>query len=155
MMETIVWGPSPMTGTAKPKSKCVTVLASQNDSKLDYAFLRVEPAPEVSVPVDLKVRPKAGTTITLFSNGWGPLSWSRTCALLTERTDITPSAPSAPSASSIFYYDCTTVPGSSGATILREDTVQVVGIHSGGYDTARGINFGTYLLDTPIGEFIK
>jgi hypothetical protein len=48
-------------------------------------------------------------------------------------------------------YQCDTLPGSSGASVLRDDTLAVVGIHWGGGGSA---NSATKLTSTPLAEFI-
>jgi hypothetical protein len=107
------------TGRTPARSNCQSILAMQNGGNRDYAILRVASPPAAAVGVDLST-PPAGTPLTIFSHPGGrPLEWSRTCSLLGPGNGQ-------------FGYQCDTQGGSSGAAVLRDDTLQVVGIHWGG-----------------------
>ena len=51
----------------------------------------------------------------------------------------------------MFSHQCDTDPGSSGATVLDDTSLKVIGIHDGGIAPW---NYATYLADTPLGEVL-
>jgi len=126
-------------GRVASQSNCTRILAMQTGGGRDYAFFRVSPVPAASVGVDLDSRPSNGNTLTIFSHPGGrPLEWSRTCPVRsTNGTEL--------------QYQCDTQGGSSGATVLRDGSLKVTGIHWGGGGDA---NVATQLVETPIGEFL-
>jgi hypothetical protein len=122
-------------------SECQTVLAMQKGNGKDYAIYRVSPVPPVAVPVDLNARPGEGTRLTIFSHPQGRrLEWSQICSV-TNRTG-----------SYEFQYECDTEGGSSGAAVLSEDSLRVVGLHWGRYGSR---NIANNLGDTPLAEFLN
>jgi len=126
-------------GGTTSNSTCTRVLAMQTGNGLDYAIFRVSPVPAVAIGVALSSPPGNGLGLTMFSHPGGrPLTWSQTCSVLT------------PSSTEI-NYQCDTQGGSSGASVLRDDTLQVVGIHWGGGGNA---NAATKLTSTPLAEFL-
>jgi hypothetical protein len=93
----------------------------------------------VSVAADLAAKPTAGTQLTIFSHPAGrPLEWSKLCNLAN------------PGATQ-FQYQCDTQGGSSGAAVIRTDTLKVVGLHFGG---GGNFNGATFLLSTPLASFV-
>jgi V8-like Glu-specific endopeptidase len=56
-----------------------------------------------------------------------------------------------------MQHKCDTNPGSSGATVLDDNTLKVVAIHDGGHLTApaEGMNYGTYLTNTEVRDALK
>ena len=125
-------------------SKCETVLAMEQSDARDYAIFRVSPVPTATVAIDAARRPALNTTLTIFSHPQlRPLEWSKTCPLL--------DASAGGWGADQFTHQCDTEGGSSGATILDDSTLKVVGIHDGGL---MPWNYGTYLSDTPIAELL-
>lgn len=119
-------------------SSCSVLSLAFNFQGADYAILSVDPAPPRFVPVEL-APPSAGELLTVFSHpGRRPLEWSRTCPMGNTRNP------------GVFEHTCDTEKGSSGAAVLDDTRLRVIGIHNGG-DT---INYATYLGDTPIAEFL-
>jgi hypothetical protein len=113
-------------------SSCTTILAMETNNSRDYAFFKVNTAPSVALAFDTS-SPSAGTGLTIFSHPGGrPLEWSKTCSLISQPADH-------------FGYQCDTQGGSSGAAVLRDDTLAVVGIHWGGGGDQ---NSATYLGKT-------
>ena len=126
-------------GQVASTSKCTEILAMRTGGGLDYAIIRVSPVPAVTIPVALGQASSSGTPLTIFSHPGGrPLEWSRLCQAMSPT-------------STEFSYQCDTQGGSSGATVLRDDTLQVTGIHWGGGGNA---NIATALTSTPLAEFI-
>lgn len=126
------------------KSKCVTVLAAELNDDRDYAIFKVDVAPEAKVEIDLSERPKTGTSLTIFGHPQlRPLEWSRTCSL--------EEASRGGWGVDQFSHQCDTEPGNSGSTVIDDSTLKIIGIHDGGRVPW---NYGTYLTDTPIREFI-
>jgi hypothetical protein len=100
-------------------SSCTTILAMETNNTRDYAIFKVDTAPSVTLAIDTSL-PAKGTGLTIFSHPGGrPLEWSKTCSLIPQGGDH-------------FGYQCDTQGGSSGASVLRDDTLAVVGIHWGG-----------------------
>ncbi|MEY4064018.1 MAG: hypothetical protein RIR26_226 [Pseudomonadota bacterium] len=127
------------------KSKCVTVLAAELNDDRDYAIFKVDVAPTAKIEMDLKTRPKMGSSVTIFGHPQlRPLEWSKTCVLEEGSrggwgTDE-------------FSHQCDTEPGNSGSTIIDDTTLKIIGIHDGG---RAPWNYGTFLLNTPVTEFVK
>ncbi len=140
---TVRWGlradsPSYLTST------CTTVLAAQQSRDIDYSIFKVSPVPAAEVAVDYAARPAIDTTLTIFSHPRSrPLEWSQTCLLKP--------ASSGGWGADQFSHQCDTDPGSSGATILDDSSLAVIGIHDGG---TSAWNYGTFLADTPLGEIL-
>jgi hypothetical protein len=134
---TVQWGYR--GGSITSTSTCTSVLAMQTGGGLDYAIFRVSPVPAVTIGTALDSPPGNGLGLTIFSHpGARPLEWSQTCSVV--GTD-----------SSQLSYQCDTQGGSSGAAVLRDDNLRVVGIHWGGGGNA---NSATKLTSTPLREFI-
>lgn len=126
-------------------SKCETILTMEQNSDRDYAIFKVSPAPTAKLEVDIAARPAVDTTLTIFSHPQlRPLEWSKTCPL----------KPASAGGWGLdqFSHQCDTEPGSSGATVLDDTTLKVVGIHDGGLNPW---NYGTYLSDTPLDELLS
>ena len=125
-------------------SKCTTVYAAQQSRDIDYAIFQVDVAPPVKVDVDLSGRPAYESSITIFSHPHlRPLEWSQLCV-------VKPSTNGGWGVNQ-FSHQCDTDPGSSGATILDDASLKVVGIHDGGIAPW---NYGTFLTDTPLAEVL-
>lgn len=127
-------------------SKCVKLIIAQRNDKMDYALYKVDKVPTVSVKANLKARAKLGDRITIFSHPeMLPLRWSKFCRVERVMSSGFPLA--------LIHHVCDTNPGSSGATIIDVNTLQVIGIHDGGraYNGV-GYNYGTYFVDTPLDE---
>ncbi len=130
-------------------SRCEQIISGQlNGSGIDFAIIKVSPAPRVSVGVDISRRPTLGRAITIFSHpNMEPLQWSKTCYLQSQSTGVDLGL----SPQSLKHM-CDTNPGSSGATILSANSLKIIGIHDGGILSAPkvGVNYGTYLSGTVV-----
>ncbi|MFO0741687.1 MAG: trypsin-like peptidase domain-containing protein [Labilithrix sp.] len=126
-------------------STCERILSMQHTGDTDYAIFRVSPAPVAAVRPELTARPKLGATVTIFSHpSHRPLEWSQTCT-------VQPLPVDASIGGSEFLHECDTEPASSGATVLDDATLAVVGIHDGAWHDK---NYATYLADTPLRELL-
>jgi V8-like Glu-specific endopeptidase len=126
------------------KSKCVVVLAAELSDNRDYAIFKVDVAPEAKIELDLSERPKTGTPLTIFGHPQlRPLEWSKTCVL--------EEASKGGWGTDEFSHQCDTEPGNSGSTIIDDSSLKIIGIHDGGRVPW---NYGTFITDTPIREFI-
>ena len=134
------------------QSKCEMVLFAQTNKFIgnDFAILKVSPAPEVSVAIELERKATTDDVITIFSHPEElPLQWSKNC-VVEESTDFIFTA-------AALQHKCDTNPGSSGATLLDATTGKVVGIHGGGRLTSEGegMNYGTFMTNTEVVESLK
>jgi len=141
------------------KSKCQEIVAAMQNTETgyDFAILRVSPYPEEYILPDTSRRSIYGDTVTIFSHPNGEvLQWSKTCGV--ERI-LHPEVPE-----QFIQHHCDTKPGSSGAAIINALSLKVVGIHDGGlndFDEASGLpqktgmNYGTYILNSPLYEELK
>ena len=131
-------------------SKCEKIIMAQRTEKMDYALLKVSPVPPVAIKADLYKRAKVGEKVTIFSHPEElPLRWSQSCKIQkVQDADFDPA---------LIHHICDTNPGSSGATIINYYTLKVVGIHDGGKADGNGggLNYGTYIYDTPLRKIIK
>lgn len=131
-------------------SKCEKIIMAQRTEKMDYALLKVSPVPPVAIKADLYKRAKVGEKVTIFSHPEElPLRWSQSCKIQKVKdSDFDPA---------LIHHICDTNPGSSGATIINYFTLKVVGIHDGGRADANGggLNYGTYIYDTPLKRIIQ
>ena len=122
---------------------CTIILAEEQNGNRDYAIFKVTGVPSETVGVDYSARPEVDTKLTIFSHPKRrPLEWSQVCPLrLAQKGGWGVDQ---------FSHQCDTEPGSSGATVLDDTSLKVVGIHDGG---RAPWNYGTYLTNTPIAEF--
>jgi V8-like Glu-specific endopeptidase len=126
------------------KSKCTMVLAAELNDSRDYAIFKVDVAPTAKVEIDLTAKPKFGSTVTIFGHPQlRPLEWSQTCTV--------ENASNGGWGVDEFSHQCDTEPGNSGSTIIDDTTLKIIGIHDGG---RAPWNYGTYILNTPILEFV-
>ncbi len=136
----VEWGY--IAGGSASRSDCVSVLSKEKsggNNALEYSIFRVSPVPPSSMPVNLKTKPGEGTTLTIFSNPEGrPLEWSKTCPLIDARATQ-------------LSHTCDTQGGSSGAAVLDDTTLEVIGVHWGGSGDE---NIATYLISTPLAEIL-
>lgn len=122
-------------------STCTRVLAAETNRQRDYVLFTVSPVPRAFVRAALGRSPAVGTALTVFSHpSHRPLEWSRTCTLAASTTAPTE-----------FFHGCDTEPASSGATVLDDTTLEVIGIHDGAQGAA---NYGTYLDATPLAQLL-
>ena len=120
------------------RSTCQRVLRMKDDNAgTDYAFFEVYPPPTRALAVDTATGSSraGGGRATVFSHPSNrALMWSGTCAITTPY-------------GSIFPHQCDTEGASSGAPILKDDTLEVLGMNLG---TDGGLlNYGRYLSATP------
>lgn len=138
-------------------SKCENIIAAQRNDESDFAIIKVSPVPPVAIAPDLKRKAILGDSLTIFSHPEElPLRWSRICGVeRIQHSDIP---------GDYIQHKCDTNPGSSGATIIDAISLKVIGIHDGGvmgddsssnYPDKTGMNYGTYLLKSPIAEILK
>lgn len=128
-------------------SNCKQVLVLQQSDKKDYALLKVDNPPRAYLPVRLQGRVQVGQRITIFSHPFkNPLMWSGVCEV---KRSVNAQIPM-----QMIQHQCDTNPGSSGATILDAETLEIVGIHDGGWisETGNGVgyNYGTHIDSTLI-----
>jgi hypothetical protein len=120
------------------RSACQRILrAKDDDAGTDYAFFEVFPPPTRALTLDTSMgrTSPGGGNATLFSHPDNrSLMWSGTCPITTPY-------------GSIFPHRCDMEGGSSGAPILRDDTLAVVGINLG--DDGATLNYGRFLGATP------
>ncbi len=141
------------------KSKCTEVVAAMKNDETgyDFAILKVSPYPEEFILPDTTRRAASGDTVTIFSHPMGEvLQWSKSCGI---EYVVHPEIPG-----SFIQHQCDTRPGSSGASIINVMTLKIVGIHDGGMNDIdqatgqplkTGINYGTYILNSPLYEELK
>ena len=126
-------------------STCEKIVAAQQNDTNDYAIIKVSPVPPVAIAPDLKRRAIIGDTITIFSHPEElPLRYSHLCGIeRVQHPDLPKNA---------FHHTCDTNPGSSGATVINIVSLKVVGIHDGGTTSKGGMNYGTFIFNSPIRE---
>jgi V8-like Glu-specific endopeptidase len=125
-------------------SNCVSILAMEQNSTRDYSIFRVDPIPRASVKMRYDARPPVDTPLTIFSHPSSrPLEWSKTCVLKPGDTGHW--------GADMISHQCDTEPGSSGATVLDDNTLEIVAIHDGGIAPW---NYATYLQATPLTELV-
>lgn len=147
------------------KGECERIVFAQITKFYDFAILKVSNPPQVKVSVDLQSPIELGRSITVFSHAESlPLQWSKKCKV--SRIQVKNI-----STKSIMHV-CDTNPGSSGAAIIDTETLKIVGLHNGGVFFAEfkepppmdlfdpeaeklGINYGTYITDSPLREVLK
>jgi V8-like Glu-specific endopeptidase len=132
-------------------STCEKLLFAQRDAVgNDFAIFKVSPVPPVAVGIELERQAQVGDQLTIFSHPEElPLRWSQNCVVESSTdTDLPPQS---------MQHKCDTNPGSSGATVLDDNTLKVVAIHDGGHLTApaEGMNYGTYLTNTEVRDALK
>lgn len=133
------------------KSRCQVVLAAEYNTSRDYAIFVVDPVPPVKASLDLSARPAVGKTITMFGHPLNrALEWSKTCRLLPS-SNLLAIGSDGTWGADMFTHQCDTERGSSGAAILDDDSLAIVGIHNGGVVPW---NYATNVVDTPIAEFL-
>lgn len=162
----IWWGYRGAEGD-QPASKglCERIVYAQVTKLYDFAILKVSNPPKVKVSLDLQSQVQLGRSITVFSHAESlPLQWSKKCSV--KRIQVM-----SISTRSIMH-ECDTNPGSSGAAIIDTETLKIVGLHNGGVFFAEfkepppmdlfdpeaeklGINYGTYITDSPLREVLK
>lgn len=150
---TIQWGYR-QDKAAYLTSQCERIIIAQRTDGADFAIIKVSPIPEAFVLPDLTRHAATGDTVTVFSHpDEEPLKWSQLCGVeLSHHPDVDVHS---------LAHRCDTNPGSSGATILNALTLKIVAIHDGGYagelnsptePVKSGMNYGTFLLKSPIYE---
>ncbi len=126
-------------GNSSFRSQCQTILAQQDGESVDYAIYRVSPVPPVAVKVNPNGNPPVGVPLTILSHPGGrSLEWSQTCSVSQTLTRE-------------FRYQCDTQGGSSGAAVIRDDTLEIVGLHWGG---GGSYNIATQMGETPLRDFM-
>ena len=143
---TIEWGYREET-TPYMVSTCEKIVAAQRNDSNDYALIKVSPVPPVAIAPDLQRRAIIGDTVTIFSHPEElPLRWSHLCGIeRVQHPDLPKDA---------FHHKCDTNPGSSGATVLNIVSLKVIGIHDGGTTSDGGMNYGTYIMNSPLRDYL-
>ena len=131
-------------------SKCESIVASQQNDRVDFAILKVSPVPDTSVEVDFQNRAQIGDLLTMFSHpDEKPLAWSNICMVENIPVNMKLS-------SEYLYHQCDSNQGSSGAVLINADTLKAVGLHSGGrIDASGATNFGSYMNNSEIADILK
>jgi V8-like Glu-specific endopeptidase len=120
-------------------STCASIIAFQHDENADWAVIKVVPTPPAVIPVDACSEPAPGAAVTIFSHpNLMPLEWSNVCV-------IEPASQAGRSGIE-FAHACDTLAGSSGAPIIDDTSLRVVGIHNGG---SAPWNYGTFVSPIP------
>ncbi|MFK7824322.1 MAG: serine protease [Oligoflexales bacterium] len=115
----MVWGlvkgnETPLVG------KCEEIIAFEYSQLRDYAFVRVDPAPEAYLQLSLAL-PQVGDPISIYSHPRKrPLEWSNYCYVDYVYRD---------QMDGLIAYRCDTEIGSSGAPIVNE-LQEIIGIHT-------------------------
>lgn len=132
------------------KSTCEKVVFAQRDSDLDFAILKVSPAPDVSLSIELVRKATPGDSITVFSHPLElPLRWSQACVV---ESQLDPRL-----SATMLQHNCDTNSGSSGAVIIDTTTNKIVGIHDGGRESSPGVgkNYGTFITNVVVADALK
>ncbi|HRO66213.1 MAG TPA: serine protease [Pseudobdellovibrionaceae bacterium] len=126
-------------------SRCLRVVSLQLDRESDWAVFEVDRAPIKYSPVNIRDKVLPNQALTILSHPEGrPLEWSRRCRSL-------PFVSGGNHPRSL-HHQCDTQPGSSGAPVFDLRTMQIVGIHNGGFGGMTGggtVNYGTFVNTLP------
>lgn len=127
------------------ESKCEKIVAMQNDARIDFALIKVNPIPRAAVPLDLNPLPSR-LKATLFSHPRGlPLRWAQYCSMEEDRFSSSPHT-------AIFHHQCDTEGGSSGAVLIDAASLKIVGIHNG---RILETNYGSHVNQDPLKGILK
>lgn len=103
------------------QSRCLEILAYKLEDGMDFALLRVDPAPPVALPVAVN-DPEEGVDLTVFGHPHGePLHWSGVCKAHWNKE-----------ARGFLEHQCDTKAGNSGSPVFDHGRREVVGVHKGG-----------------------
>jgi hypothetical protein len=128
----IVWG-NRGTQPTLSVSKCLQIVERKYTGGLDFALLKIENPPSTFIPVETE-NPQSSRFVTMLSfPRMRPLEWSKNCEI---REYNNPSL-----ATLKFFHDCDSESGSSGAAIIDQQTLKIVGIHGGAGDE---FNYGMF-----------
>lgn len=140
-------------------SRCEEIVyAKKSEDGSDFGIMKVSPAPEVVIPIEMNLTPKVGDILTVFSHADGePLHWSQRCQV---ESDTYPGI-----SNNFLRHKCDTTIGSSGAALIDIRTLKIVGIHDGGildtdefgipFKQRTGMNYGTYIQYCSLQEKLK
>lgn len=129
------------------RSRCMLVLDAEWSVTRDYALVVVADPPPFAVTVDRAARPALGHGITMFSHPLNrPLEWSRTCTVQPP-SNLLEIGSDGTWGGGMFTHQCDSERGSSGAAIIDDASLSIVGIHNGGVTPW---NYATYVVDTPL-----
>lgn len=134
---TVRWG---VRGRKRGSSStCTRVVATEWNHDRDVALFEVDAPPLAFVAMELCREPELGTLATIFGHPRAaPLVWAGRCA-------VEPAALSG-RGDDAFSHACDTESGMSGAAILDDTSLRIIGVHGGG----RGRwNFGTFITAAP------
>jgi V8-like Glu-specific endopeptidase len=143
MGTSIIWGYQ----QGKPaylQSQCTKILFLEKSELNDFAIIKVSPVPTAFVEVEMNRKAQLMDILTLFSYPQRlPLRWSKLCAM--EFDVLYPV--------NKLQHNCDTNNGSSGAALIDNETLKIVGIHEAGRITAPpniGMNYGTFLTNDSV-----
>jgi hypothetical protein len=116
------------------RSFCLRLLQSELSNAHDFALLLVDNPPTAFVDVELNKRPPDGSQITLFGfPRKRPMEWSKFCVVVPFPENFMPEL-SARERKNLFAHQCDTEQGNSGSPLIDLKTLELVGIHHGGYE---------------------
>lgn len=147
----VYWGyrknefPSDSKASLVGIGNCEKIVYAQLTRDLDFALIKLDKAPQTTIPLELKQKPRSGSKLTILSHPHGrPLEWSRYCGLK-EAREVLGVFSGTSSLGAYFFYTCDTEGGSSGSAVLAvsDNSIQMIGVHNAGPDI--GANAGTYI----------
>lgn len=129
----VVWG-NRIGNLKRSVSKCETVLARNYNAAADYALLKVSTPPEAALTPDFQISNSSARLTMLSFPRMRPLEWSGFCGSSEHSNpDLRDRK---------FLHSCDSEGGSSGAPLIDEKSLKIIGIHSGSADD---FNYGFYL----------
>lgn len=138
--------------TDSSRSFCLRLIQSELSNSHDYALLIVDNPPAAFVDVELNKRPQAGSQITLFGHPRKrPMEWSKFCVIVPFPENFMPEL-STRERKNLFAHQCDTEQGNSGSPLIELKTLELIGIHHGGYDPW---NTATWVPATAISRAIR
>lgn len=118
-------------GSRPVRARCTEITYAAVDASrgVDFALLKVDVIPKVTLSLaSSPVAPSRQATLLGFPLGKS-LMWSPRCFVV-EPTPVVPPR--------MLAHTCDTEPGQSGAALLDDATLRIIGVHAGGYP---GMNY--------------
>jgi hypothetical protein len=119
----VEWNARKGTALPRPTSKCVEEIARKfdPDNGIDYWLFRVDAPPAAKIELAPERELKFGKALTMFSHPQGRLlEWSDVCKFTGDDPDF----------ETFLTHDCDSEQGSSGAVVLDNTDLKIIGIHS-------------------------